>query len=286
MRRPGGNGYRTTDGRTRSQHLSCPNVSDKGRAAELLQLDAPPPGLEPHEPGFPPNQGRSLDQRGGSLDAPRRSEADADADAEPDTDAEIEVEVADEVNLLITATWTVAARTGSFEPSVREILQEAGVSTKAFYRHFRSKDDLLLVALETASLQLADYIESKMAPLDAPVPRIRVWLESFMRQAIVPSAARRTLPWALGVGQLAHLYPDQFDHSKALVIAPLEREITEAVARGTAVSPNPARDARIIFGYTMDAIRHHLIRRTEPDRRDLEQLVDFTYRALGISTTE
>ena len=180
---------------------------------------------------------------------------------------ETEGDVADEVNLLITATWTVAARTGSFEPSVREILQEAGVSTKAFYRHFRSKDDLLLVALETASCQLADYIESKMAPLDAPVPRIRVWLEGFMRQAIVPSAARRTLPWALGVGQLAHLYPDEFDHSKALVIAPLEREITEAVARGTAMSPNPARDARIIFGYTMDAIRHHLIRRTEPDRR-------------------
>jgi hypothetical protein len=70
------------------------------------------------------------------------------------------------------------------------------------------------------------------------------------------------------------------------VIAPLEREITEAVARGSARSPNPARDARIIFGYTMDAIRQHLIRRTAPDRNDLEQLVDFTYRALGISTTD
>ena len=167
----------------------------------------------------------------------RRSPLDAAGRLETQSPVETEGDVADEVNLLITATWTVAARTGSFEPSVREILQEAGVSTKAFYRHFRSKDDLLLVALETASCQLADYIESKMAPLDAPVPRIRVWLEGFVRQAIVPSAARRPVsPWALGVGQLAHLYPDQFDHSKALVIAPLEREITEAVARGTAVS--------------------------------------------------
>jgi AcrR family transcriptional regulator len=247
-------------------------VSDKGRAStELLQLDTPPPGLETLDAGNPLLDRNPLDG-GSQLDARSPGESEGD--------------VADEVNLLITATWTVAARTGSFEPSVREILQEAGVSTKAFYRHFRSKDDLLLVALETASCQLADYIESKMAPLDAPVPRIRVWLEGFMRQAIVPSAARRTLPWALGVGQLAHLYPDEFDHSKALVIAPLEREITEAVARGTAMSPNPARDARIIFGYTMDAIRHHLIRRTEPDSGDTEQLVDFTYRALGISTTD
>jgi AcrR family transcriptional regulator len=193
------------------------------------------------------------------------------------------VDVTDEVSLLITATWTVAARTGSFEPSVREILHEAGVSTKAFYRHFRSKDDLLLVALETASSQLAEYIESKMASVAEPVPRIRVWIEGFVRQAIVPSAARRTLPWALGVGQLAHMYPEQFDHSKALVIAPLEREITRAAGQGTAASPNPPKDARIIFGYTMDAIRHHLIRRTEPDVSDIHQLVDFTYRALGIT---
>jgi AcrR family transcriptional regulator len=193
------------------------------------------------------------------------------------------VDVTDEVNLLITATWTVAARTGTFEPSVREILQEAGVSTKAFYRHFRSKDDLLLVALETASSQLADYIESKMAPVPEPEARIKVWIEGFVRQAVVPSAARRTLPWALGVGQLAHTYPEQFDRSKALVIAPLEREIALAAVQGTAASPSPAKDARIIFGYTMDAIRHHLIRRTEPNMADLQQLVSFTYRALGIT---
>jgi hypothetical protein len=36
----------------------------------------------------------------------------------------------------------------------------------------------------------------------------------------------------------------------------------------------------------MDFIRHHLIRRTEPDRNDTEQLVDFTYRALGITATD
>jgi AcrR family transcriptional regulator len=201
-------------------------------------------------------------------------------------DDEISDDVAEEVSLLITATWTVAARTGSFEPSVREILHEASVSTKAFYRHFRSKDDLLLVALETVSRQHADYIESKMAAFDTPVPRIKVWIEGFVYHVIVPSTALRTMPWALSVGQLGHIYPDEFDKSRAHVIAPLEREIARAVAEGTATSPNPARDARIIFGYTMDAIRHYLIRRIEPAASDVHQLVDFTYRALGITTPE
>jgi AcrR family transcriptional regulator len=228
-----------------ARRLSSSGVSDEGRATKLLPVDVGSP-LVADGPGAV-------------------------------------IDVADEVSLLITATWTVAARTGTFEPSVREILHEAGVSTKAFYRHFRSKDDLLLMALETASSQLADYIESKMAPVPEPVPRIKVWIEGFVRQAIVPSAARRTLPWALGVGQLAHTYPEEFDRSKALVIAPLEREISRAAAQGTAASSSPAKDARIIFGYTMDAIRHHLIRRTEPNMGDLAQLVSFTYRALGVT---
>jgi AcrR family transcriptional regulator len=75
-----------------------------------------------------------------------------------DLDDGIRGDATAEEELLIAATWTVAARIGSFEPSVRDILQEAGISTKAFYRHFRSKDELLLVALEAGSVTLAEYI--------------------------------------------------------------------------------------------------------------------------------
>jgi AcrR family transcriptional regulator len=190
-----------------------------------------------------------------------------------------------EVEQLIAATWAVAARIANFEPSVRDILQEAGISTKAFYRHFRSKDDLLLVALETSSIRLTESIEAKMAAFDEPLPRIWVWLEGFVHQALASSAARRTLPWTLGVSRLATVYPEHFDRSQARVLAPLEREITNAVAAGVAYSPSPARDSRIIFGYTMEALRHDLVHGLEPDMNTIRELADFTYRALGVTPT-
>ncbi len=188
-----------------------------------------------------------------------------------------------EVELLIAATWTVAARTGSFEPSVREILQEAGISTKAFYRHFPSKDELLLVALEAGSLELVAYIESRMARFEQPLDRIGGWIEGFLQHVALREAAPRYIPSTLGVGRLATLHPDHFDRCQALLIAPLVREITDAVARGAAHSPSPAKDARIIYGYTMDAIRRHLVHRIEPAGSTIRELVDFTYRALGAS---
>jgi AcrR family transcriptional regulator len=214
-------------------------------------------------------------------------DAGAPADVGPlDAGPPAEADAPDEVELLITATWAVAARISNFEPSVRDILQEAGISTKAFYRHFRSKDDLLLVALETSSIRLTDSIETKMAAFDDPLPRIWVWIEGFAHQAVVASAARRTLPWTLGVSRLATVYPEHFDRSQARVIAPLEREITNAVAAGTAHSPSPAADARIIFGYTMEVMRHHLVHGTEPDMVTVRQLGDFTYRALGVTPAD
>ena len=195
-----------------------------------------------------------------------------------------------EVDLLITATWNVAARIGSFEPSVRDILHEAGISTKAFYRHFRSKDELLLVALEAGSVRLAEYIESQMGSASASdhLARIATWIESFIRHSSTSAVARRTFPLTLGVlgvSRLANVYPDQFDHSKELVMAPLQREIADAVADGTAHSPDPEKDAWIIFGYTMDAIRQHRVHQTEPSADNIRQLVEFTYRALGVTPT-
>jgi AcrR family transcriptional regulator len=184
---------------------------------------------------------------------------------------------------LIAATWTVAARIGSFEPSVRDILQEAGISTKAFYRHFRSKDELLLVALEAGSQRLGEYIESQMASDSDPLERIATWIESFVRHSSSSAEARRTLPLTLGVlgvGRLANVYPEHFDRSKALVMVSLQRAITDAVAAGMAQSTDAAKDAWIIFGYTMDAIRQHRVHKTEPSADNIRQLVSFTYRAL------
>ncbi len=190
------------------------------------------------------------------------------------------------MELLISATLAVAARRGTIEPSVREILEEAGLSTKAFYRHFRSKDDLLLVTLEEGCRILAEYLEHRMSTASHPLDKVGAWIDGFVRQAVNPSAARRTLPWTLGAGRLAAAYPEEFDQNQARVTAPLQREIAEAVNDGSGRSPDPGRDARLIYGYTMDAVRYSLINDTVPSARSVRHLIDFAHRALGATSKE
>ena len=101
-----------------------------------------------------------------------------------------------------------------------------------------------------------------------------------MRQASPPTA-RRALPWSVGIGRMAVHYPDRYDRNQSAIVAPLEREVDAAVQAGSGRSPDPSRDAWLIFGYTDETVRRHLIHDRAPDRPTVELLVSFAFRALG-----
>lgn len=186
----------------------------------------------------------------------------------------------DEARRLIVATWTVATKVGTIEPSVRQILDEAGLSTNAFYRHFRSKDDLLLVAYAEGTRILVSHLERRMAAFDDPFERIRAWIEGFVRQASPPTA-RRALPWSVGMGRIAADFPDAYERNQSAAVAPLAREIDAVVRNGTGRSPDPRRDAWLVYGYTLNTVRQHLLHGTVPDPDSVDHLVTFAFRALG-----
>src|ERR1700730_14398503 len=73
---------------------------------------------------------------------------------------------ADEVERIVAATYEVIERTGSLDPTMRDILRQSGISTQAFYRHFRSKDELLLALLDDGRRQLTSYLAHRMAKAD------------------------------------------------------------------------------------------------------------------------
>ena len=74
----------------------------------------------------------------------------------------------EEVRRLVDATYRVIERTASVDPTVREILAEASLSTQAFYRHFRSKDELLVVLLDDGRQRLVDSLRRRMGAATDP----------------------------------------------------------------------------------------------------------------------
>ena len=69
----------------------------------------------------------------------------------------------DELRLLFEATLAVMQRNGYADVAVADILAEAGMSTRSFYRHFESKDQLLCALYRHEAEQVAERLTARVA---------------------------------------------------------------------------------------------------------------------------
>ena len=144
-----------------------------------------------------------------------------------------------EIERIIEATYRVIERTGSFDPSLREILKLTKLSTQTFYRYFQSKDELLVVVLGDGRRQIVDYLKHRMALVSDPEGQVRAWIEGVLAQAKDPVAASRTRPFVVSPDRLVEAFPAEMRTSRDRLIEILAEAIGRvrggAVAGGVAV---------------------------------------------------
>jgi AcrR family transcriptional regulator len=193
----------------------------------------------------------------------------------------------EEVQRLIDATYAVMRRTGQVDPRVSDIVREAKSSNQAFYRHFRSKDELLAAILADGRRQLVGYLEHRMAQAATPLAQVRAWIEGVLAQATNRDAAERTRPFAVHGDRLADEFPTEQQASVAALTDLLGAAIEAAVAAGELPAvTDPARGADAVYHLAMGRMHRHLIDRTTPHDRDTEHLVGFALRGLGKETSD
>ncbi len=188
-----------------------------------------------------------------------------------------------EVRQLIDAGYRVMQRAEGVDPRVGEIVREAGLSNQAFYRHFRSKDELLIAILDDGLRKLVDYLEHRMKKSKTPLDRVRAWIEGVLAQASNRKAARATRPFALGGMRLQDRFPVEARASIEHLKQPLVRAIDDARTRGDAPGADAMRDAEAIYQLAMGCMQRHLVERVAPSARDVEQLVAFALAGLARS---
>ena len=65
--------------------------------------------------------------------------------------------------------------------TVPALVARAGMSTKTFYRHFESRDDLLFALLEEELTTGARFLEHAVASGDDPIERLGIFLQAYLR---------------------------------------------------------------------------------------------------------
>jgi AcrR family transcriptional regulator len=181
--------------------------------------------------------------------------------------AERRAAYASEARRFIDAAFVVMRREGNIDPQVRAIVQEAGLSNQAFYRHFPSKDALLLAVLADGQRQLVAYLGRRVASASEPSEQVQRWIGGVMAQARNRDAAEATRPFACNGARLADLFPTDMAASRA--------EMLESLSPAVRALGGRAEDAELVrdlsFARMNDAIAHRRV----PSRAEVEHLVEF-----------
>lgn len=189
--------------------------------------------------------------------------------------------VTDEVERLVAATFALIRDTGELEPRVSAIVAAAGLSNQAFYRHFRSKHELLVAALDTGIQELASYLEHRMDKAADPVAAVRAWIRGMLQQALDPEAAAATRPFALARGRLADAYPDEVARTERRLTEPLRAAIAAASAAGRMPGAHPDADAEALYHLCMGWLEARLVERGDPPADSAARLERFALAGLG-----
>jgi AcrR family transcriptional regulator len=201
---------------------------------------------------------------------------------------------AEELQRIVDAAYGVIERTGTVDPTLRDILRESGLSTQAFYRYFDSKDELLLVLLDQGGRRLLGYLSHRMEAASGRAEgaasgraegkaaqaegRVRAWIEGVLAQASDAGAAGRTRPFVANEARLAEQFPAEQQASVDLLTALLVPSITELNGHRRA---DARRDADAVYHLAFGALRRHLTRGTRPTRAEVDHLARFALSGIG-----
>ncbi|RZL83650.1 MAG: TetR/AcrR family transcriptional regulator [Rhodococcus sp. (in: high G+C Gram-positive bacteria)] len=176
----------------------------------------------------------------------------------------------DEVKQLIRAAQTVMLRTGRTEqPKVADIVREAGMSNQAFYRHFRSRDDVIVATYEQGLLTIHTYLERQVFKHTGLEPRLRAWIDGILAQIEDPTLSELSSSIIWNIGQIARNKSDIQPVGHARILGLLTRVLAEDQV------PEPGRTARFVQTLVMGMTTAYLESGERPTTEDREHLLRF-----------
>jgi AcrR family transcriptional regulator len=178
------------------------------------------------------------------------------------------------------AALHVMRRNGFQGASVQDILDHAGLSTRAFYRQFRSKDDLLLAMFRTASDPDVAEVAGATGAAPTALDAVRTWIDEMLAMAFDPRRVRRLVIFN-SVARQAHGYDEEEAALRSSLTAPLLRALERGSLDGSFPTTDPLPDADAIFDLVWSVAHPQRRSRSTGPARAKDQVLRFCLPALG-----
>ena len=173
-----------------------------------------------------------------------------------------------EARRLIDAALAVMRDRATIDPRVQDVVAQARLSNQAFYRHFPSKDALLLAVLADGQQRLVDSLTRRVAAASGPTAGLRAWVAGVMAQARNPDAAAATRPFSANGARLAERFPADMAANRELLLATLRPVIRD-------LGGDALADTELVHDLALARMNQAVVEGTVPSDDDVEHLAAF-----------
>jgi AcrR family transcriptional regulator len=148
-----------------------------------------------------------------------------------------------EKEAIMRAAYDLIQHNGSKETSVHDVLRETGYSTRAFYRHFRSKDELVVEMYRVDSDRVTETLVAAVASAATPLDALEAWIDQNL--AVVYDARRLRHAAVLSSPEVASAagYAEVYQAGLEAQRAPLVELLREGKQYGVFPFAEPEADA-------------------------------------------
>jgi AcrR family transcriptional regulator len=159
-----------------------------------------------------------------------------------------------ELRMITRAASELLERNDYEDVSVGAVLAEAGLSTRSFYRHFASKDELLIFLYRENAERAAQYLSIRVATASSSFEGLENWVDELLSFAYHPRKARRVAVYDAPSARRAVGYAEANEAAAKLLIEPLREVLERGVHDGSFPCAFPERDARSIHALVWDVL--------------------------------
>ncbi len=167
--------------------------------------------------------------------------------------------------------------------SIAAVLDRAQLSTRAFYRHFKSKDELVAaVFLEMARVEML-RLRGKMAAAATPVDAVAAWIDGRLDLAFDEKIKSDLRHLSLEAQSEMFASPELVQPAYAQMLEPLIEQLLRGLEHGVFQDIDPVTDAQSIQGVVWAGTERQWAT-GDCERADVrERALRFCLRGLGVA---
>lgn len=184
--------------------------------------------------------------------------------------------------ILAAATTTVREH-GVDGLSVAAVLQRAGLSTRAFYRHFGSKDELVAAVFLEGARAEKRRLKRRMGSAATEIEAVAAWIDARLDLAFDERLANDLRRLSLEAQSQTVAARGVVQPAYAEMLTPLREAIRRGLHDGVFHGVDPVADAEFIHGVVWAGIDQHWAKGAGGREQLRRRIQCFCLRGLGVA---